>query len=125
MAEPLHLLVVDDDKDSETLFAQQFRRERRDGALELSFALSAEEALQQLHDGALPDCVLILSDIHMPGMNGLELLRRVKAERPGLRVLMISLAGEENECLARAYGADDCVTKPLDFGELKRKVFEQ
>jgi CheY-like chemotaxis protein len=125
MPEPLHLLVVDDEPDIEALFAQRFKRERKDGSLRMSFAHSGEEALVRLHEDARPDCVLILSDIHMPGMNGLELLRRVKSEEPEMRVLMIALPGEESECRAREYGADDCVTKPLDFDDLRRKVFEQ
>jgi CheY-like chemotaxis protein len=125
MAEPLRLLVVDDDHDSEALFAQRFRRERRDGSLELSFAHSSEDALLRLNAGAKPDCVLILSDIHMPGINGLELLRRVKSEEPGLRVLMIAMSGDESECRAREYGADDCISKPIDFDDLRRKVFDQ
>ncbi len=125
MVDPLHLLVVDDEPDIETLFAQRFRRERKDGTLRMSFAHSSEDALVRLRDGARPDCVLILSDIHMPGMNGLELLRRMKDEQPEMRVLMIAMPGDESECRAREYGADDCVSKPLDFDDLRRKVFEQ
>ena len=125
MRDPLHLLVVDDEPDIEALFAQFFKRERKDGSLRMSFAHSGEEALVRLRDGARPDCVLILSDIHMPGMNGLELLRRVKDEQLGLRVLMVALPGDESECRAREYGADDCVSKPINFDELRRKVFGQ
>jgi CheY-like chemotaxis protein len=75
-----------------------------------------------MREGARPDCLLILSDIHMPGMNGLELLRNVKREAPKLRVLMITMPDDESECRAREHGADDCISKPIDFVNLRQKV---
>jgi CheY-like chemotaxis protein len=125
MPDPLHLLVVDDEPDSEALFAQHFRRERKEGVLRLSFARSGEAALARILDGERPDCLLILSDIHMPGMNGLELLRSVKSGMPELRVLMVVMKDNDSECRAREYGADECVSMPIDFGELRQKVFSK
>lgn len=123
MPEPLDLLIVDDEPDSEALFAQQFRRERKSGAMRMRFAQSGEDAMAAV-GAAAPDCVLILSDIHMPGMNGLELLREVKRVSPDLRVVMLAMPGDGSEARARELGADDCVTKPIDFDDLRRKVFQ-
>ncbi len=123
MPEPLDLLIVDDEPDTEALFTQQFRHERKSGALTMRFARSADAALAAM-DERTPDCVLILSDIHMPGMNGLELLRRVKRQHPGLRVLMLATPGDESEEQVTSLGADGCVAKPIDFAELRQKVFQ-
>lgn len=120
----MRIMIVDDEPDVRFLYEQRFRREIRAGQLTLQFALSAEEALAFLEqdDGDM----LILSDINMPGMNGLELLKTLKARRPERRVFMVSAYGnEEFQQQARAYGCDDYVTKPIDFPALKAKVLSQ
>jgi CheY-like chemotaxis protein len=125
MSEPLRALVVDDESDVQLLFTQRFRREVRQGLVELRFATSGEEALDLLHSGAAADVVLVLSDINMPGMTGIELLQRIKGERPELRVLMVT-AYDNAEMQRAAYdaGAEGYLTKPLDFDGLKREVFQ-
>jgi CheY-like chemotaxis protein len=123
MPEPLKALVVDDELDVELLFTQRFRRETRKGIVDLRFAHSGAEALRFLREREV-DVVLVLSDINMPGMTGLELLRVVKDEFPDLRVLMVTAyddARMQQEALE--YGAEGYLTKPLDFAELKREVF--
>jgi CheY-like chemotaxis protein len=121
----MKILVVDDEPDVRTLFEQRFRREIRSGALAFSFAYSGEEALGYLHDHH-SEVVLILSDINMPGMSGLELLRRVRTEHtppPPPRVMMITAYGDEtSRNQALALGADDFLTKPVDFAALKEKL---
>ena len=124
MPMPLRALVVDDEPDVQLLFTQRFRRESRAGLVELKFATSGPEALDLLHEGAAADLVLVLSDINMPGMTGLELLRQIKSQYPDLRVLMVT--AYDNADLQREayeYGAEGYLTKPLDFEELKRDVF--
>lgn len=120
----MKILVVDDEPDVRTLFEQRFRREIRSGALAFSFAYSGEEALGYLHEHH-SEVVLILSDINMPGMSGLELLRRVRTEHappPPPRVMMITAYGDEaSRTQALALGADDFLTKPVDFAALKEK----
>lgn len=123
MSEKKRILIVDDEPDVEWLFRQRFRREIRAGKLDLTFALSGEEALGHLREGGAADVVLVLSDINMPGMTGLDLLKRLKEEFPGLKVMMITAYGDErNYQTAMTYGADDYFTKPLDFDALKEKV---
>ncbi|MDX1419132.1 MAG: response regulator [Rubricoccaceae bacterium] len=124
MSEPLRALVVDDEPDVELLFTQRFRRETRKGIVSLHFASSGADALRFLRDRDI-DVVLVLSDINMPGMTGLELLRVVKEEFPDLRVLMVTAyddATMQQEALS--HGAEGYLTKPLDFSELKREVFK-
>lgn len=119
----MKVMIVDDEKDVQYLFQQRFRRERRAGQIELHFAFSGEEALEYLKDGAAADLVLILSDINMPGMNGLELLKIIKQRFAHLKVYMITACGDEdNYQQAISYGADDYLTKPIDFEELKNKI---
>ena len=118
----MKILVVDDEKDMKMLFEQRFRKEIRDGKVEFVFATSGEEALTYLHDH---QAVLILSDINMPGMTGLQLLERIKEEHkaPPPLVMMITAYGdEENYSRAMQLGADDFLTKPLDFSLLKNKL---
>jgi len=118
------VLVVDDEPDVKLLFEQKFRRERRRGLLELHFALSANEAIEVLETGEPPDVVLVLSDINMPGMNGLDLLKAIKAKYPDLTVFMITAYDDAAKReLAEQYGADDYITKPIDFNALKEKIF--
>ncbi len=120
----MKILVVDDEKDVQVLFEQRFRKEIKSGQMNFVFANSGEEALgylKQFNHGA----VLILSDINMPGMSGLELLReiKIKFEVPPPVVMMITAYGdEENYKQAMDLGADDFLTKPLDFNLLKEKL---
>ena len=120
----MKILVVDDEKDIQMLFEQRFRRELRSGAVELAFAFSGEEALIYLNEHH-HEAVLILSDINMPGMSGLELLHLIKQryENPPPVVMMITAYGDaENYNKAMDLGADDFLTKPLDFNILKEKL---
>lgn len=119
----LKVMVVDDEPDVKLLFEQRFRKEVREGEVQMFFAFSGEEALQQLTAGPAADVVLILSDINMPDMSGLELLRRIKETRVDLKVFMITAYNdEENHRRAMEYGADEYLTKPIDFDELKVRI---
>jgi CheY-like chemotaxis protein len=123
MSPTLKVLVVDDEQDVQWLFKQRFRKELRKGSIDLEFAFSGEEALTTLRDGLATDVMLILSDINMPGMTGLELLKTVKEEFDNLPVHMITAYGDEkNYRTAMDYGADGYMTKPLDFEHLKAAV---
>src|SRR6185437_5359272 len=114
------VLVVDDEPDVAELFRQRFRREVRDGTYVMHFACSGEEALRLLASGIQPQLIVILSDINMPGMDGLALLREVKGLRPDLPVIMVTAYGDdERRRLAKEYGAAEFVTKPVDFDLLK------
>lgn len=118
------ILVVDDEMDVKTLFEQRFRKEIRNGEIEFIFAFSGEEALDYMKDHD-QEAVLILSDINMPGMSGLELLKRIKEkyEKPPPVVMMITAYGDdENYTQAMQLGADDFLTKPVDFTTLKKKL---
>ena len=120
----MKILVVDDEKDMQTLFEQRFRKEIRSHEMEFIFAFSGEEALTYLNQH-VHEVVLILSDINMPGMNGLELLANIKGKYaiPPPVVMMITAygdAGNYNEAIR--LGADDFLTKPLDFSVLKEKL---
>jgi CheY-like chemotaxis protein len=121
----MRILVVDDEQDVKTLFLQRFRREIREGIFDFSFCYSGEEALNFLTDHE-HEAILILSDINMPGMTGIELLRRIKSENicsPTPRVMMITAYGDkDNHEQAMALGADDFLDKPLDFTSLKEKL---
>jgi len=120
----MKIMVVDDEQDMQLLFEQRFRRELKSGQLELKFALSAEEALNYLSSQGNPAPTLLISDINMPGMGGLELLKKVKVQFHKLKVLIISAYGDQdNYQKARAFGCDDFLTKPIDFDELKQKLF--
>lgn len=117
------IMVVDDEPDIQMLFEQRFRKEIRNGELQFRFAFSGSEALEVLNSSAGTDLVLILSDINMPGMSGLELLREIKGLRPGIPVFMIT-AYDDREKYREAMdcGANDYLAKPLDFSELKEKI---
>jgi CheY-like chemotaxis protein len=120
----MKILVVDDEKDIQTLFEQRFRKEIRANEMDFIFAFSGEEALTYLNQH-VHEVVLILSDINMPGMNGLELLAHIKGKYaiPPPVVMMITAygdAGNYNEAIR--LGADDFLTKPLDFSALKEKL---
>jgi CheY-like chemotaxis protein len=117
------ILVVDDEPDVPDLFRQRFRREARQGIYVLHFAASGEEALDQLTGEIEPELIVILSDINMPGMDGLELLRAVKERRPELPVMMVTAYGDdERRRRATEYGAFEFVTKPVDFDRLKEQI---
>jgi CheY-like chemotaxis protein len=117
------ILVVDDEPDVPDLFRQRFRREARRGQYVLHFAASGEEALDQLADTIEPQLIVILSDINMPGMDGLELLREVKQRRPDLPVMMVTAYGDdERRRRAAEYGASEFITKPVDFDLLKSQL---
>lgn len=120
----MKILVVDDEKDVQLLFQQRFRKEIKNNLLTFAFAFSGEEALNYLkeHDH---EAVLILSDINMPGMSGLELLKKIKEDfvEPPPVVMMITAYGDkENYDTAMQLGADDFLTKPVEFGILKEKL---
>ena len=119
----MKVMVVDDEEDIQSLFTQKFRKEIKAGQIHFYFALSAEAALDYLENHKEASIVLILSDINMPGMNGIELLRIIKEKFPDLKVFMITAYGDErNYQTAIAYGADDYITKPVNFESLKNKI---
>jgi two-component system, chemotaxis family, chemotaxis protein CheY len=120
----MKILVVDDEHDIQPLFEQRFRKEIRNGDIEFFFAYSGEEALECLGKYQ-SEAVLILSDINMPGMSGLELLKNIKQKhhQPPPLVMMITAYGDaENYTRAMELGADDFITKPVDFSTLKDKI---
>jgi CheY-like chemotaxis protein len=119
----LLILVVDDEPDVEILFRQQFRRELRAERFTMQFAQSAAAALQAISDAATASLILILSDINMPGMSGLELLPKAKAARPDVPVIMITAYGDaETKRKALEPGADALLTKPIDFLALREEI---
>ena len=117
------ILVVDDEPDMADLFRQHFRREARQGTYVMHFANSGDEALNLLTKGIEPTLIVILSDINMPKMDGLELLREIKTRRPDLPVMMVTAYGDdERRRLAGEYGAAEFITKPVDFDFLKTQL---
>ena len=119
----LLILVVDDEPDVEVLFRQQFRRDLRSGRFVMEFAQSAPEALQRIGDAQGVSLILILSDINMPGMTGLELLPKAKAMRPDVPVIMITAYGDEDtKRAALERGAENLLTKPIDFAALRSEI---
>ena len=119
----LLILVVDDEPDVAVLFRQQFRRDLRTGRFTLEFAQSGDMALQRITDAAGVSLILILSDINMPGMTGLELLPKAKAVRPDVPVIMITAYGDvETKRKALEGGAEALFTKPIDFGMLRSEI---
>jgi len=122
----MKILVVDDEKDVQILFEQRFRKEIKEKQMEFVFAFSGEDALAYMNDHDHEhEAVLILSDINMPGMSGLDLLGRIKSKyvKPPPLVMMITAYGDaENFRIAKELGADDFLTKPVDFTSLKEKL---
>lgn len=119
----MQIMVVDDEKDVQLLFKQKFRKEIKSGEIKLDFASSAEEALEYLQCNTSKCLFLILADINMPGMNGLELLKIIKESFSNLKVFMITAYGDEqNYRMAMEYGADDYLEKPVNFDNLKQKI---
>lgn len=122
----MKILVVDDEHDVKTLFLQRFRKEIRKEELDFMFAFSGEEAIEILKDME-QEAVLILSDINMPGMSGLQLLEIIKKDfvKPPPVVMMVTAYGDEdNYNTAKSLGADDFLTKPVDFKLLKEKLIQ-
>jgi CheY-like chemotaxis protein len=119
----LLILVVDDEPDVEILFRQQFRRDLRDGRFAMEFAQSGPAALQRITDAAGVSLILILSDINMPGMSGLELLPKARAARPDVPIIMITAYGDaETKRKALENGAEALLTKPIDFARLRNEI---
>src|SRR5271170_6613187 len=117
------ILVVDDEPDVEVLFRQQFRHDLRAARFAMEFAQSAPMALQRITDAGEESLILILSDINMPGMSGLELLPKAKAIRPDVPIIMITAYGDaETKRRALENGAEALLTKPIDFGALRAEI---
>ena len=117
------IMVVDDELDVAELFRQRFRHEVRQGLYVLHFAHSGEAALKMLSEGIRPELIVILSDINMPGMDGLGLLRKIKEQRPDLPVIMVTAYGDdERRRKAAEFGAPEFVTKPVDFNILRQQL---
>ena len=120
----MNIMVVDDEQDITLLFKQKFRKEIRQKKLDFSFVFSAESALNTLKTTE-NHLILILADINMPGMNGLELLKIIKEDYPDIKVFMVTAYGDDyNYQTAIQYGADDYLTKPIQFDHLKEKINE-
>jgi CheY-like chemotaxis protein len=123
LAHSASILVVDDEPDVADLFRQRFRRETRQGKYVMHFAASGQEALGRLAEEIQPALVAVLSDINMPGMDGLELLGEIKQRRPDLPVMMVTAYGDdERRRRARELGASEFLTKPVDFDHLKEQL---
>ena len=121
----MRILVVDDEEDVRDLFSQRFRKEVKRGELMIDFAHSGEDALNLLGQEERPDYVLILSDINMPGMSGLDLLRQIKSMDSAQDVLMVTAYGDENNYRqAVEFGANGFLTKPVDFKEIRKQIFK-
>jgi CheY-like chemotaxis protein len=117
------ILVVDDEPDVADLFRQRFRRETRQGKYVMHFAASGFEALDRLAEDIQPTLAAVLSDINMPGMDGLELFDEIKQRRPDLPVMMVTAYGDdERKRRARELGAFEFITKPVDFDRLKEQL---
>ena len=117
------ILVVDDEPDVADLFRQQFRRELGASRFAMEFARSATEALERVGEAEAPELILILSDVNMPGMSGLEMLPRAREARPDVPVIMITAYGDaETRRKAREGGAAGLFTKPIDFPELRGEI---
>ncbi|MGD8305423.1 MAG: response regulator [Ignavibacteria bacterium] len=119
----MKLLVVDDESDVQFLFQQKFRKEIKSGEIQISYALNGSDALELIDSTENLADYKILTDINMPEMNGIELLKEIKTRYPELKVYMITAYGDEqNFNMAKDLGADDYFTKPLEFDLLKTKL---
>jgi CheY-like chemotaxis protein len=121
-----YIVVVDDEPDVEGMFRQHFRRDLRTGRFVMEFALSAPAALEKVKAIPDPSLILILSDVNMPGMTGLDMLPKVKAERPNVPVIMITAYGDETtRKRAAELGAAGLLPKPIDFSVLRQEIDER
>ena len=119
----IKILIVDDEPDVELMFRQKFRNEIKTGEFSLMFALNGEHALSFMDTLQPFDIILVLSDINMPVMSGLQLLKRIRSQYPALNVFMISAYGDsQNQDEASRLGASDFITKPVDFPLLKQRI---
>lgn len=119
----IRILVVDDEPDVAELVRQNFRREIRAGVYSFDFSLSGDQALHLLRHGVPPAVVMVLSDINMPGMTGIELLDAIRHEWPEIRVCMITAYGDaDTEARVREMGAGGFLTKPVDFARLRQQL---
>jgi DNA-binding NtrC family response regulator len=119
----MKLLIVDDEKDVQWLFEKKFRKEQKSGEFDMYFAYSGEEALELLKQPKMADVKLVLTDINMPGMNGLDLLKVIKEQYSRLPVIVITAYDDaKNRMTAYRYGANDYINKPIDFEKLKDKI---
>ena len=119
----LLVLVVDDEPDVEVLFRQQFRHDLRAGRFTMEFAQSGPAALERIMDAEAASLILILSDINMPGMSGLDLLPKARAARPDVPIIMITAYGDaETKRKALERGAETLLTKPIDFTILRKGI---
>ena len=119
----ISVLIVDDEPDVEALFRQQFRRDLRAQRFVMDFAASASEALVHVANTVEQPPILILSDINMPGMTGLEMLPKMKEMRPGVSIIMITAYGDpETKRKALEGGATGLLTKPIDFTLLREEI---
>jgi DNA-binding NtrC family response regulator len=120
----MKLLIVDDEKDVQWLFEKKFRKEQKSGEFDMYFAYSGEEAMELLKQPKMADVKLVLTDINMPGMNGLDLLKLIKEQYSRLPVIVITAYDDaKNRMTAYRYGANDYINKPIDFEKLKDKIF--
>jgi CheY-like chemotaxis protein len=119
----MKILIVDDEKDVQFLFERKFRKEQRSGEFDMHFAYSGEEALELLKRPEMADVKLVLTDINMPGMSGIDLLRILKEQSSNLPVVIITAYDDaKNRMAAYRYGANDYINKPIDFVKLKEKI---
>ncbi len=119
----MRLIVVDDERDVQLLFQQKFRKELKKGEIQIHYAFDGHSALELIERVDNPESYLILSDINMPRMNGIELLKRIKERYPKLKVIMITAYGDEhNFDSAKKFGAEEYFIKPIEFDLLKEKL---
>jgi len=119
----MRLIVFDEERDVQFLFQQKFRKELRNGEVKIYYAFNGYSALELIETIENPESYLILSDINMPEMNGIELLKRIKARHPKQKVIMITAYGDEQNFLeAKEFGAEEYFTKPIEFDNLKEKL---
>ncbi|NNF01746.1 MAG: response regulator [Bacteroidia bacterium] len=121
----LRILVVDDEQDVEALFAQKFRKQVKDGKFEINYVSSAADAIKFVEENGVDNLAMVLSDINMPAMDGLELLKILKDEHNDLKVIMVTAYGDEkNFKEAMRLGADEFFNKPVNFDLLQKKIEE-
>lgn len=121
----MNILIVDDEASTKRLYEQRFRKEIRAGLIRLNFAFSGEEALSFLAKGGIKDLTMMLTDINMPKMSGLELLKESVALYPALKVLIVTAYSDpENRKVAFNLGAKEYLTKPIDFKMLKHDILQ-